>query len=575
MVFSFFINVVAELLYSLGLIVLIGILNLLENFGTAMMEPYDFSVSMFSQMFSGNFLNSVENIMITAGISISILLLIFGLLKVFTGRLSDDVPNPFALVGKFLIAVFSCYWIIPAINTYLFPFAQKFFDKIFDVSAINFGEETKAWGQDLIDMFASGSFGSGMITSTIAGFTGIETVKALILLIAFLIFIIAATINILKLVIENAERYFTINVLVLSGPIATSTIVSEKSFQIFRNWFLSLLSNILTITFNLIGFKFVMLAFQNCFKKLVEINTAGKVLTTSDFEAVLIALISLVAISKMAQKFDQFISMIVFRINPIQNRSMLMAALGTVSTFDRLGSSLMGTNSPLGKLAHAFSPKNSASLGNGVGNVVNGSGNVAGGNKPAAPLPVTYDDKLNPSGALKEAVNGDASDKLKENLGLDPDNPAALHSTSAVDDAGFTHIGAGDMIGAMQDANIKNGRDKDITPAQAQETINAINSKLSDGNRIVGFDSNKQEFIVGKTKGNYNVVGDDAPVVANLMNGSPNVETLHVRGSDSPDFAKFQGYKDNGYYYCNRGHGTIDVYLDKTELGESEFNHNM
>ena len=316
----FILSLMCELLYAVGMVILTMVLTLLEKFGTVMLEPFNFSTEMFSTMFSSQFLNSVENIMIAAGVSVSIVILIFGLTKVFTGRLSDDVPNPFALIGRFILAIFGAVWSIPVMVKYLFPFSQEFFNRMLNISGI---DPSESLAQSFIDMANGESFGVGFVKTAIDGFTGIGLLKELIFLIILLIFIISAVVNILKLVVENAERYFTINVLVLAAPLAVSTVTSEKTMQIFKNWFLSLISNIITIIFNLFGFKLVMLAFNNCFAEITEANfKAGA------YDQIIISLIALVAISKMAQKFDQFVSMIVFRINPIQNRSLLMSACG-------------------------------------------------------------------------------------------------------------------------------------------------------------------------------------------------------------------------------------------------------
>lgn len=568
----FILSLMCELLYAVGMVILTMVLTLLEKFGTVMLEPFNFSTEMFSTMFSSQFLNSVENIMIAAGVSVSLVILIFGLTKVFTGRLSDDVPNPFSLIGRFVLAIFGAVWSIPVMVKYLFPFSQEFFNRMLKISSI---KPSESLAQSFIDMASNKeTFGVGFVKTAIDGFTGIGLLKELIFLIILLIFIISAVVNILKLVVENAERYFTINVLVLSAPLAMSTVASEKTMQVFKNWFLSLISNIITIIFNLFGFKLVMLAFNNCFKEITEANfQAGK------YDQIIIALIALVAISKMAQKFDQFVSMIVFRINPIQNRSLLMSALGTIGTLDKIGSSIMGNNSPLGKLAHGVAGSmkkslDSSPLARFVQNKSGKSG--AGGVEDGTQA---YDNKLNKDGALTQTLNGDVSTGLKNDLGLPQDSKATLHSSSSLDPGGNTRVGVGDMIDAIQEQNIAdpNGN-KAVTPEQAQSVMNAVSGQLKDGNKIVGYDTDKREFIVGKQSkadiaNGYKTIGEDAPAMANLMNGNANVESISLSGSDNDAYDKLKSYRDAGYYYANRGDGHFDVYLDKTDSNTiSEFN---
>lgn len=567
----FILSLMCELLYAVGMVILTMVLTLLEKFGTVMLEPFDFSTKMFSTMFTSQFLNSVENIMIAAGVSVSIVILIFGLTKVFTGRLSDDVPNPFALIGRFVLAIFGAIWSIPVMVKYLFPFSQEFFNRMLDISGI---DPSESLAQSFIDMTNWESFGVGFVKTTIDGFTGIGLLKELIFLIILLIFIISAVVNILKLVVENAERYFTINVLVLAAPLAVSTVTSEKTMQIFKNWFLSLISNIITVIFNLLGFKLVMLAFNNCFAKFTEANfQAGA------YDQIIIALIALVAISKMAQKFDQFVSMIVFRINPIQNRSLLMSALGTIGTLDKVGSSIMGNNSPLGKLAHGVAGSMKKSFDSSPLSHFVQSKSGKGGSGGIEDGTQAYDNKLNKDGALTQTLNGDVSTGLKNDLGLPQDSKATLHSSSSLDPGGNTRVGVGDMIDAIQEHNIAdpNGN-KVVTPEQAQSVMNAVSGQLKDGNKIIGYDTDKREFIVGKQSkadiaNGYKTIGEDAPAMANLMNGNANVERISLSGSDNDAYDKLKSYKDAGYYYANRGDGHFDVYLDKTDSNTiSEFN---
>lgn len=569
---AFLLGLGCELLYAFGVIAMSLALTLLENFGTVMLEPFDFSTKMFSTMFSSQFLNSVENIMIAAGVSVSLVILIFGLVNVFTGRLSDDVPNPFALIGRFILAIFGAIWSIPVMIDYVFPFAQTFFNRMLGLSV---GDAKTKYAEPMLKLITDGeSWGVGLGSALGDTLPGVGKIKSLVWLLIFLIFIISAVVNVLKLVVENAERYFTVNILVLSAPLAMATVASEKSMQVFKNWFMSLISNIITIIFNLLGFKLVILAFDNCFKEISNLNFKA-----FEYEKMLIALIALVAVSKMAQKFDQFISMIVFRINPIQNRSLLMSALGTIGALDKVGSSMMGNSSPLGKLTSgiAGSIKNSANK-NPWMNLFNGKSGKGGGGG-AEDGTQAYDNKLNKDGALTQTLNGDVSTGLKNDLGLPQDSKATLHSSSSLDPGGNTRVGVGDMIDAIQEQNIAdpNGN-KAVTPEQAQSVMNAVSGQLKDGNKIVGYDTDKREFIVGKQSkedvaNGYKTIGDDAPAMANLMNGNANVESISLSGSDNDAYNKLKSYKQAGYYYANRGDGHFDVYLDKTDSNTiSEFN---
>lgn len=545
------------------------ILNYIQILGEFMLKPFDFTINQFVAVLSGDFINEVESVFITVGIALSILFLIFGLLRVFTGRLNDDVPNPFTLIGKFIVAVFACYWIIPISNDYIFPFAQQILDKIFQINTVldqtNYQELLDTWTNANSSQLFPGE-------STITGLASVAsgTMSWIVFLLLFVICLIAALINTFKLIAENAERYFTVNILILSGPLATSCIVSEKTMQVFKNWFAALISNIITIIFNVFGFKILLRAYQNCF--LVATNamagTNGKGL--SDF---LIVLVCLVAISKLVQKFDQIISMVVFKINPIQNRSLLMAALATAGSIDKVAGSIAKGTGPFGKMARGAGSALSAPLkgDKAILNKIKGAvGNQKAGGANSKDGVISYDNKLAENGALNSALNGNVSDNLKEKLGVANDNPAALQSNSELDQFGKTRIGAGEMIDAIQKSNIDNGLDKAVTPEQAKQVTDAINANLKDDNHIVGYDPQRKEFITGSSpEGNHKFLDSSPQAVANLMNsqiGEGNITTLDFSGSDaSESLDDFKRYQEGGYYYRKIGN-KAEIYEDTKGL---------
>lgn len=303
-----------------------------------LMKPFDFTSDMFVAVFGSKITENIINISISAGIAISVLLLVFGLLKVFTGKMSDDVPNPISLVGRFLIAIIANYWIISLLYDYIFPFAQTFFNKALSITdgqnlvaqnltqavqniQVADGGMANQLGDALFDIGGTGALAFALKTSANM------TIGSLIALIVFAVALIAVMYNIIKLVVENAERYFTINLLVLTGPVASSTIVSNKSSMIFKSWFQLLLSNILTVIFNIIGFRMIIFAFNNCM--------ASWTTHVFQLDVAIVSLVALVAASKMVQKFDQLLSLVAFKINPIQNRSLLMSGLAGMTALNK------------------------------------------------------------------------------------------------------------------------------------------------------------------------------------------------------------------------------------------------
>lgn len=529
-------SILSDVIWALlsGLLQLV--LSLLNTMGEFFMKPFNFSTNMFVSMFGATFLNQLNTIITTAGLSISILLLIFGLLRVYSGRLNDDIPNPYALVGKFIIAIFCNYWLATAITDYIFPFAQSFFNKVLNLQL----PLSKVSGTDLLNKLTDGTLGSfsNFVISTNGTFKSIEALFGVLL---FLICVIAATINLFKLVAENAERYFTINLLVLSAPLASATIVSEKSIQIFKNWFNLMISNVLTIIFNLVGYKLCLLAFSNCFSAWGR--STGDLST--DAGTKILSLISLIAISKMAQRLDQLLAQIVFKVNPIQNRSFLMSSLGVMKSLET-GSKLL-----TGKGLHSLvtAPFNrgggagkSASGGASTGETPSGSNaNPLSGISGASDTPV--------AGKKSNIINADAPIKQGAKLGE--------NTLGMLDKNKFDHNMDGSLAGLpnyetdkdgsidasqVMDALSNNGR---ITPAQASGVMSDVQKTLKKGNAVVGFNSGRP--VIAKVDGHRasGAISPEAVAVnynrahGGLQKGdNPSVGTFTFTGNTAADATK-------------------------------------
>lgn len=560
---AFLMGLILQLFWNLGVILLSVVLNFINIIGTTLLEPFSFSTNMFSTVVSPVVLNAAENIIITAGISISLLLLVFGLLRVFTGRLNDDVPNPFALVGKFILAVFGCFWIIPFVNEYLFPFAQQFFNKMLNIdphlTATSFQGLAESWfDTSQVEAACKNSVLFAVLTPAGSAVSpGMALLPALIFLLVFLIFVIAATINMFKLVVENAERYFTINVLVLSGPLAISSIVSEKTSQIFKNWSLCLISNILTVIFNIFGFKILLSAFSNCFREWMIGSTSF------DWLRALQSLIALVAISKMAQKFDQLIAQIVFRINPIQNRSLLMSALATYGTLDKVSKGF--DPSPKARGLSASIARGANKIGNKIKEAVsqnpvvndlnkksaedsNGTNGKNGADSNTAPQKTFKGD------LFKTPFNSDVSNGLKNSLGLPEDSQAALES-----DNNLVYVGS--MLDAVEAKNEAEGGNVSVNREQHNAIMGAINKNMQDGKGVVGYDYDKRAFIVGDVNKNGQGLSQYPDATYNILNGNPNYQTFDLKGSDAADMETFNEYAKQ-YYYSIDSDNKATVYFD-------------
>lgn len=340
-----------------------------------LLEPFDCTNELFNAVLGTDFLNSVNSIMTAIGVGLSVVLLVFGLYRVLLGKINDDTPNVFALLARFAIAVFMNFWSVDILYKYVLPVGQSVFDQIL---AINTTASVKDDFVEQLQILSSGTGATALekgITQVALG--SVFNVNSC-LMVFFVIVLIAIVINILKLVIENAERYFVVNVLIITGPAAGATIVSEKSEQIFRSWLQMLLSNVVTIILNLLGFKIIILGFSNCISSL----------SSSNLLVALVAIVAMIALSKFVQKFDQLVSQIMYKINPIQNRSLLMAGFAGLGTLTKGVDSIKGmftekpnSNKKVNEYEH-INNKNNASQGNsmysGKANAMNNAARAAG-----------------------------------------------------------------------------------------------------------------------------------------------------------------------------------------------------
>lgn len=288
-----------------------------------LLNPFDCTNELFNSLLGSSFLNSVNNIMTAIGVCLSVLLLVFGIYRILLGKINDDTPNIFSLLARFAFGIFMNFWSIDIAYDYILPIGQSVFDRVLAINT------TAAVRQELVTQLQTltNANSSAAISTNITKvlFDGNTLNSTTCLLIFFIIVMIAIVINILKLVIENAERYFVVNMLIITGPAAGSTLVSEKSDQIFKSWLQMLLSNIVTLILNLLGFKIILMGFSNCIKNL----------SSQNLMVALVSIVAMIALAKFVQKFDQLISQIMFKINPIQNRGLLMAGFAGLGTLTK------------------------------------------------------------------------------------------------------------------------------------------------------------------------------------------------------------------------------------------------
>ena len=302
-----------------------------------------------------------------------------------------------------------------------------------------------------------------------------------------------------------------------------------------------MISNVLTIIFNLVGYKLCLLAFSNCFSAWGR--STGDLST--DAGTKILSLISLIAISKMAQRLDQLLAQIVFKVNPIQNRSFLMSSLGVMKSLET-GSKLL-----TGKGLHSLvtAPFNrgggagkSASGGASTGETPSGSNaNPLSGISGASDTPVT--------GKKSNIINADApikqGAKLGENtLGMLDKNKFDRNMDGSLAGLPNYDTDKDGSIDASQvmDALSNNGR---ITPAQASGVMSDVQKTLKKGNAVVGFNSGRP--VIAKVDGHRasGAISPEAVAVnynrahGGLQKGdNPSVGTFTFTGNTAADATK-------------------------------------
>ena len=366
---SLFNVILTRIIASVYDMVFVFFLNLAEVFTNTLLKPFTFvgnGYDVFAGAVGSGVMATLQDIAMGIGLSLSILFLLFSLLKVFYGRYGQDAPDPLKTCVRFIFAIIFVYWGSTLLFDYIFPYAQTFIDKVFKLQTVSFSESIKSLimsqvyeAKSVLDNPVTGE--KDVVVGLIS--TAVETklqsdispFNMIFELLALIICLIAVFINIFKIALENAERYFTTILLTIFAPVAGATLVNEKTSGVFKAWCQMLAANILTILFNVLGIRILIGVFANVATSLWN----GKILSTDG----LLGIIIVVAFSKMVQKMDQLLSQLTFKINPIQNRSLIMGALGTIGGLAKSGkafSDMATGRGPLMNTINHFKNRNSA-----------------------------------------------------------------------------------------------------------------------------------------------------------------------------------------------------------------------
>ena len=310
------------------------------SFGSAGSNGYDF----FAAAIGSTAMNNIQNIAISAGLGVAIVLLLFSLNKTVFGRYSHDAPDPYKTCVRFILAVIAIYWAPTLVLNYVLPFFQRLIDKAFLVTgspdtldmAIAKGLANSVKGvtvdpNDTAKTVLQKSFAQfgNLIDDAKNNLDFFNPIQRFANMLVLLISIIAVFVNMFKIVVENAERYLTTILLVIFSPFASATLVNEKTSEIFSAFCKMLTANLLTIFFNILGMKLLFSVFSNVVNNIWSTD----IISTKGF----IGIILVVGFSKMVQRLDQILSQLTFKINPIANRSLIMSGLATLGALNKGG----------------------------------------------------------------------------------------------------------------------------------------------------------------------------------------------------------------------------------------------
>lgn len=531
-ILSYIISAVLDLVF-------LFLLKLANIFTETLLSPFTFMGANGYDLFAGavgaNAMNAIQNIAIGMGLAFSILFFLFSLLKVFYGRYGQDAPDPLKTCVRFIFAIIFVYWGSTLLIDYIFPFAQQFINQALNLdnsntvtladSIINTANHTlfNTNIQSSFDNFQAGAISNAMhdlLNGTIQNL--LEPFNVILELLALIICLIAVFVNIFKIALENAERYFTTILLTIFAPVAGATLVNEKTAGVFKAWCQMLTANILTILFNVLGMKLLIGVFANV---ATQLWTAEGILSTAG----LLGIIIIVAFSKMVQKMDQLLSQLTFKINPIQNRSLIMGALGTVGGLAKSGkafSDMATGRGPLMNTINHFKNKNSPETKAATEAAEKKAADAkTKQQKNDADNAIAIRNQANqmPEGSAKQALTEKAT-KLAGQAGAEAmakaEKSAGISAKYAIDRiSGGTAIGETGKIDLPLDGI--NADDETLDSAASQ-----IVAGMQDGEKILPTESNDGFTVINDTHMDYNskkaLSGDSAvqAIKMNLANGS-------------------------------------------------------
>ena len=292
--FTNFLQTAANEIVSALLQAIIDLLcPLLVSFLAIMTKTVEGTLKMSTSQFLSTFpaAPQIKNYLITLGVAFAVGLFLLGLFRNLFSGLGFQAQSPFQMSIRFLMAVFMC---LASSSIFEFIFTGLF-NKPYD-SLMKFTTDTIDWQElapdNIINLFinigkdfnpfASSDKGQARLLASIL-------VLALMLMIVYNFFI---------LVVEMFERYLMVNILVMSAPLASSSLVLDSTSNIFKAYCRMFFGQNLLLLCN---------AITLCMVNSSVGMFANAVAKTQNAKAVIISALLIVAFLKIAQHLDNYL----------------------------------------------------------------------------------------------------------------------------------------------------------------------------------------------------------------------------------------------------------------------------
>lgn len=202
--------------------------------------------------------------------------------------------------------------------------------------------------------------------------------------------------NVISLLLEVAERYLMVGVLVFTSPIVYPTMASRDTSQIMRRWLSMFIGCVFQMSISILFLKLVL-------SGMVSMTNAGTAFTDTDGYGPLIQLILVLAMCKIAQRTDTYLQQL---------------GIGVPTTGGNMLGDMLSMFHTVGSTVGAVRGGRSRGSGNGNGPVLGAA--PSGGRTAIGRAFSTYSNARNSGYSTSEAFSAAkqaASDKLSKGVG--------------------------------------------------------------------------------------------------------------------------------------------------------------